>query len=90
MERKNAWEAYDEAGLARVDAFARAYCEYLDQGKTERECVSTSVEAAQARGFADLDVLVREGGALKAGDRVYVNWMNKCFLLFVVGSRPLE
>ena len=90
MERKNAWEAYDEAGLARVDAFARAYCEYLDQGKTERECVSTSVEAAQARGFADLDVLVREGGALKAGDRVYVNWMNKCFLLFVVGSHPLE
>ena len=90
MERKNAWEAYDETGLARVDAFARAYCDYLDHGKTERECVSTSVEAAQARGFADLDVLVREGGALKAGDRVYVNWMNKCFLLFVVGSHPLE
>lgn len=90
MERKNAWAAYDEAGLARVDAFARAYCEYLDHGKTERECVSTSVQAAQARGFADLDALVRDGAALKAGDRVYMNWMNKCFLLFVVGSRPLE
>ena len=90
MERKNAWAAYDEAGLACVDAFARAYCDYLDHGKTERECVSTSVQAAKARGFADLDALVRDGAALKAGDRVYVNWMNKCFLLFVVGSRPLE
>ena len=77
MERKNAWAAYDEAGLARVDAFARAYCDYLDHGKTERECVSTSVQAAKARGFADLDALVRDGAALKAGDRVYVNWMNK-------------
>ena len=90
MERKNAWAAYDEAGLTRVDAFARAYCDYLDHGKTERECVSASVQAAQARGFADLEALVRDGAALKAGDRVYVNWMNKCFLLFVVGSHPLE
>ena len=90
MERKNAWAAYDESELARIEAFSRAYCAYLDHGKTERECVSASVQAAQARGFSDLDALVREGAQLSAGSRVYVNWMNKCFMLFVVGSRPLE
>jgi len=90
MERKDAWAAYDEAELARLESFARAYCDYLDHGKTERECVSASVQAAKARGFQDLGAIVREGGRLEAGSRVYVNWMNKCFMLFIVGSRPLE
>ena len=76
MERKNAWAAYDEAGLAKIEAFAKNYCAFLDAGKTERECVAQAVEAAKAAGFADLDELVKSGAALKAGDKVYVNWMN--------------
>ena len=87
MERKNAWAAYDEAELAKVEAFSKAYCEYLDNGKTERECVNASVKAAKACGFKEL---AQAGGKLTAGDRVYVNWMNKCFMLFVMGSRPLS
>ena len=40
MERKNAWAAYDAAGIAKIDEFARNYCAFLDAGKTERECVA--------------------------------------------------
>lgn len=90
MERKNAWAAYDEAELAKLEAFSKAYCAYLDNGKTERECVTASVQAAKARGFRELTEIVAAGEKLKAGDRVYVNWMNKCFMLFVIGSRALE
>ena len=90
MERKNAWAAYDAAGLAKIEAFAKNYCAFLDGGKTERECVAQAVKAAKAAGFADLDALVAQGAALKAGDKVYVNWMNKSFVSFVIGSEPIE
>ena len=90
MERKNAWAAYDAAQLEKLEAFSKAYCQYLDEGKTERECVTASVKAAKACGFADMEDIIRNGGKVAAGDRVYVNWMNKCFMAFVIGSEPLE
>ena len=89
MEKKNAWAAYDEAGLARIEAFSRAYCAFLDGGKTERECVAQAVAAAKDAGFADLMDCVKQGRALAAGDKVYINWMNKSFCAFVLGSEPL-
>lgn len=89
MEKKNAWAA--QAGMdEKIEAFAKAYCDFIDHGKTERECVSYGVKLAAGRGFEDMMAVVRAGGKLKAGDRVYVNWMNKSLVLFVVGQRPLD
>ena len=34
MERKNAWAKYDEAGMEKIEAFAKKYCAFLDHGKT--------------------------------------------------------
>ena len=90
MERKNAWAKYDAAGMEKIEAFARNYCAFLDNGKTERECVAQAVKAAQDAGFTDLMQAVKEGRQLTAGDKVYVNWMNKSFMCFVVGREPLE
>ena len=41
MERKNAWAAYAEDD-GKVEAFAKAYCDFINNGKTERECVARS------------------------------------------------
>ncbi|MBP3638141.1 MAG: aminopeptidase [Clostridia bacterium] len=90
MYKKNAWEQYDEAELAKVEAFAAKYKAYLDAGKTERECVTEAVKLAEAEGFIDLDKVIREGGKLQAGDRVYRNWMGKDIMLFIVGSKPMQ
>ena len=90
MERKNAWAKYDEAGMEKIEAFAKQYCAFLDHGKTERECVAQAVKAAQDAGFIDLKQATKEGRRLTAGDRVYVNWMNKSFMSFIVGREPLE
>ena len=90
MERKNAWAAYDAVGMEKIEAFAKAYCAYIDGGKTERECVAESVAAAKAAGFEDLKDVIASGKALAAGDKVYVNWMNKSFVCFVIGSEPME
>ncbi len=90
MERKNAWAKYDEAGMEKIEAFAKNYCAFLDHGKTERECVAQAVKAAQDAGFIDLRQATKEGRRLVPGDRVYVNWMNKSFMSFIVGREPLE
>lgn len=89
MERKNAWAAYAEDD-SRVEAFAKAYCDFINNGKTERECVAYSEKLAKAHGFEDLNAVIHSGRKLEAGARVYANWMGKSFMLFVLGVKPLE
>ena len=89
MERKNAWAAY-AGDDGKVEAFAKAYCDFINNGKTERECVAYGEKLAKAHGFEDLNAVVRSGRKLNAGARVYVNWMGKSFMLFVLGEKPLE
>ena len=90
MYRKNAWEHLAEGERAQVMAFAEKYMAYLDAGKTERECVTEAVRLAKAAGFVNLDDVLREGTALKAGDRVYQAWMGKCIMLFIIGEKDIE
>ena len=90
MERKNAWKGRTAQELEAIEAMSRDYRAYIDEGKTERECVKVSERLAKAKGFDDLAARVREGQALRAGDRVYRCWMNKCFVAFVMGKRPMS
>ena len=90
MVRKSAWEKYDSQAAALADKFALEYRAFLDQGKTERECVEIISAAAEAAGFTDLEKALKEGRRLQPGDRVYRSWMNKSILMFIVGSRPLS
>ncbi len=90
MYRKNAWEYLAEGERDQVMAFAEKYKAYLDAGKTERECVTEAVRLAKAAGFTDLNALLKEGRALKAGDRVYQAWMGKCIMLFIIGEKDIE
>ena len=89
MYRKNAWKALAEGEMAKLEAFAEKYKAYLDAGKTERECVAESVRQAKEAGFEDLNAVIKEGKQLKAGDRVYCNWMNKCFMAWVIGENDI-
>ena len=90
MERRNAWKGRTAQELEAIEAMSRDYRAYIDEGKTERECVKVSERLAKAKGFDDLAARVREGQALRAGDRVYRCWMNKCFVAFVMGKRPMS
>ena len=38
MERVNAWTKYNENDLAALKAMGEDYKNFLNQGKTEREC----------------------------------------------------
>lgn len=89
MERKNTWETYTEEQLKETDRFADEYREFLDQGKTERECVDYIVNAIEEKGYRELQELIKEGTALKPGDKVYAVWMNKSVVMFRIGKKPM-
>ncbi|MCC8028994.1 MAG: aminopeptidase [Lachnospiraceae bacterium] len=90
MERKSAWEKYSEEDVRRVFDFAEEYRVFLSACKTERECVSELKARAKAAGFRDMEEVIREGAALKPGDRVFADNQGKNLALFVIGSRPFE
>ena len=86
MKRINVWNTYDLAMQKACDRFAGEYMHFLDHGKTERECVDQFVAAAEADGYEELSKIVREGRAVKPGDKVYAVWMNKSIVLFHIGN----
>ena len=90
MERKNAWKSYSEQQLTELEVLARKYREFLDHGKTERECVRETVELAKAAGYRDLEEVIAAGDGLKAGDKVYAVNMKKSIALFHIGSGSME
>ena len=86
MEHKNTWETYSAKQLKEVDAFARDYMDFLDNGKTERECIDTIVNRIEKEGYQELETLVKKNVPLKCGDKVYSVWMNKSIVLFQIGE----
>lgn len=89
METKNTWETYDEKQLKEVDAFARDYMDFLDNGKTERECIDTIVNRIEKEGYQELSKLIQDKTALKCGDKVYSVWMNKSIVMFQIGEKKM-
>ncbi|MDY2777858.1 MAG: aminopeptidase [Collinsella sp.] len=90
MERPNAWKKYKGADLDGVEGLCDSYRAFISQNKTERECVRASVSLAKAAGYVDLDDVIGQGRALKAGDKVYAVSHNKTLMLVNIGTRPLE
>lgn len=91
MENKIAWEKYPEGNKQEeVFQFAENYRKFISDCKTERECVTFFVEKAEKAGFVNLEKVIAEHTALKAGDRVYANNMGKDMALFVIGKESME
>ena len=90
MERRNAWLAYTEAEEKELEETAAKYRYFLDQGKTERECVTQIIREAEAAGYESLEKKLAEGGSVKAGDKVYTVGMKKIIALYHIGQEPLE
>lgn len=89
MEHKNTWETYNAKQLKEVDAFAREYMDFLDNGKTERECIDQIVNTIEEAGYQELETLVKSGAKLKTGDKVYSVWMNKSIAMFRIGKEKM-
>ena len=89
-EKKYGWEAYSKKELKELETLNVGYREYLDLGKTERECVTETVKQAKAAGYVDLQEVIASGKKLTAGDKVYAVCMNKTIVLVNIGTESLE
>lgn len=89
MEKKNLWEVYSEKRLKELEKLAGEYRTFLDNGKTERECIDTIVNMIEEAGYEELNKAIAAGRKLKKGDKVYSVWMNKSIAIYRLGEKPL-
>lgn len=90
MEIKNAWTKYSDKELEELESLNTEYKEFLNTGKTERECIEEIVRQAKEAGYKNLDDIIKKDKKLKAGDKVYSVWMKKSIAMFIIGKKPIE
>ena len=90
MERRNAWLSYTEAEEKELEKTAKAYRNFLNAGKTERECVIQIVKEAREAGYESLEEKTAKGEKLKSGDKIYTVGMKKIVALFHIGQDDIE
>lgn len=90
MERRNAWKDYEKKETKELEKLCKDYRKFLDNGKTERECVKYIVHLAEKAGYQDLENVIQSGKKIKSGDKLYAVNMKKAIALFQIGTAPLE
>ena len=90
MERKNAWLQYTEEEKEAIHKLGEQYKDFLNKGKTERECVKEAIILAEKNGYRDLTEIRKQGYQVKTGDKIYAQCMGKALVLFHIGSEPME
>lgn len=68
-----------------MDDYCESYKQFLNNAKTERECVALAIKLAEKEGF----VAYKSGMKVKPGDRLYYNNRDKSIMLAVIGKQPL-
>jgi aspartyl aminopeptidase len=90
MKRKNAWESYSKEELNKLEELCKDYRDFLDKGKTERECVKEIVKQVKKAGYEDINTIIKQKKYLEPGAKVYAVWMDKTIALFNIGSKNME
>ena len=89
MEKKNTWLGYSEEELKELEKLNGEYKTFITESKTERLCVENTVKLAEARGYRNLDEILKNNETIKAGDRIYAVGMKKTAAFFNIGKAPL-
>ena len=84
-EKKNGYDRLRPGELEAMDAYCAGYKQFLDAGKTERECVDRTIALAETSGFRPYT----RGMELNPGDKVYQVNRGKAIMLAVMGKKSL-
>jgi len=86
MIHDNAWTTYGAEDLKNLEKLSADYIAFINNGKTERECVSQLVKMAEERGYRDLADVIAKGEKLTSGDKVYAVNMDKMVMMLNIGE----
>ena len=65
MTKKNLWKSYTQDDYVKLEQVNNAYKQYLNFGKTERECITATIQLAQKAGYRDLQEIIKGKEPLK-------------------------
>ncbi len=83
------WEKLAAGEEKKLEAYCKAYMQFLDNGKTERMAHDEALRQAIAAGFQNLDELVAKGKPLAPGTKVYRSCYGKTLFLARIGKAPI-
>ena len=94
MEKKSEY-ASDYEHILKIDKkcfkaaqdFCGKYKTFMDNSKTERECVNTIIKIAKENGYKEFSADIK---SLKAGEKLYINNRGKSVVLITIGKESLE
>jgi aspartyl aminopeptidase len=89
VERNVAWKQYDETALAELEALAADYIDFISENKTERECATAAIAAAENAGYDSLADCIAAGTPVGPGSKLWACAQGKAVVLVHVGSEPL-
>ena len=84
--KKNVYEAASPEKIKAIYDYCEGYMKFLDDAKTEREAVVTSIELAKKQGYTEYFL----GDSISVGDKKYYNNHGKSLILFKVGTNDIE
>ena len=90
MKKENLWLSYQDEDKKEINRISEWYKKCLDEGKTERDCTSLTVEMAREHGYHDIKQVIEEGRKLQPGDKLYAVQMHKSVVLFQIGKEPIS
>lgn len=86
MIHDNAWTLYSDDDLKALEKLSADYTDFLNNGKTERECTELLVEMARKNGYRDLEEVIRNDEKLGKGDKIYAVNMGKAVMMLNIGE----
>jgi aspartyl aminopeptidase len=84
--QKNGYDLITTDERALCDEYCEGYKRFLNDARTERECVSEAIRLAEEKGFVPYE----RGMALPAGTKIYRSVRGKALMLAVIGTEGLE
>lgn len=86
-ELRNGWKVINDMNnMENVMAYSDEYMDFLNKGKTERQCVKEIENLAIKKGFKKIE----EVSEVKPGDKIYCINRNKNIALFIIGKQDIE
>ena len=85
-KKVNGWFKISDELKQEIMNYSQGYMNFLNNSKTEREIIKSSVKMAQEHGFRDIN----EVEHLNPGDRVYYVNKEKSMYLAIIGENRLE
>lgn len=83
---KTFWESASEEEIRKAMDFSEDYKTFMDNSKTERESVSEIVKMAEAKGYKNLNDLIKSETKINKGDKIYSINKDKGVALFHIGE----